>query len=60
MDLDEFHRLSLFIYQEDGTYLGRREKSDMERMDPYTYYVPLDKGTYRFVVWAGLDDDYYT
>ncbi len=60
IDLDEFNRLSLYLYQEDGTFLQRMEKSDMQQIDRYTYYVPLEEGTYRFVTWAGADEDYYS
>ncbi len=56
----EVPSLSVFVFDEDDRFIERKDEYDSSKFGT-DYYMPisLKPGTYRFVVWGGLDDANY-
>lgn len=57
-DIQEIDHLSVFVFDDNGIFIGEKKDSDLKINDNYSLRLSLPKGEYQFIVWAGLSDDY--
>lgn len=54
----EVSSISLFVFDEDGLFVGRWSEWDSNKIvDGFEMHVPLSPAKYSFVAWGGLDRD---
>lgn len=58
VDPAEVNRVHLFVFDENGVFVGEWTDRNPEMSLTYYMELPLPYGTYQFVCWAGMDESY--
>lgn len=56
----EIDHLSVFVFDGNGLFISEEKDSGTPINNNYTLLLPLYEGSFQFVVWAGLSDNYET
>lgn len=51
-------RITLFVFDDNGTYIGQYEDEGDVLKDNYVMNIPLKPGKYQLVAWGNLCEDY--